>query len=191
MLELKYTLLHQIETTGFIGIAEWRPTPYSHHWHNGLSVRFSSVNRATCVSVKCCLYWASWIIRPCYGSIRKLFKVPSSERSRAPARCCLRQQGHQYILAIAGRANIVQTLKSRSRRLTVRTLGSHPRNPGSIPGEITIWKITVCQKYKQRIHPCKKGCFWFSTFYFLVGWWLIEYRPERLNSLDFAVRKSS
>lgn len=32
----------------------------------------------------------------------------------------------------------------RSHRLTVRTSGSHPGNPGSIPGEITIENDPSC-----------------------------------------------
>ena len=34
------------------------------------------------------------------------------------------------------------SLKIWSHRLTVRTSGSHPDNPGSIPGEITIEKAS-------------------------------------------------
>lgn len=39
-----------------------------------------------------------------------------------------------------GKVSRVKTI--RSHRLTVRTPGFHPGNPGSIPGEITIEIIT-------------------------------------------------
>ena len=67
----------------------------------------------------------------------------------------------------------------RPYRLTVRTPGFHPGNPGSIPGKVTIQGFIFRSDLKQLVYLWWRAIFVGSKLYFIVSWSFIEDGSEK------------
>ncbi len=64
-------------------------------------------------------------------------------------------------------------------RLAVRTPGSHPGNPGSIPGGVTKKGFIFRSDLKQLVYLWWRAIFVGSKVYLFVGWKFVEYSTEK------------
>ena len=67
----------------------------------------------------------------------------------------------------------------RPYRLTVRTPGFHPGNPGSIPGKVTIKGFIFRSDLKQLVYLWWRAVFVGSKVYFVICWEFVEYSAEK------------